>query len=76
MSQRLGLCMNMDKTKFMSNVHVSPTPVILGGSALEIVDDYVCLGQTVQQVNPISRKRSIDEFNSVGLRLGNNAAPS
>lgn len=75
MSQRLGLCMNMDKTKFMSNVRVSPTPVILGGSALEIVDDYVCLGQTVQQVNPISRKRSIDEFNSVGLRLGNNAAP-
>lgn len=67
--------MNMDKTKFMSNVRVSPTPVILGGSALEIVDDYVCLGQTVQQVNPISRKRSIDEFNSVGLRLGNNAAP-
>ena len=47
-SQRVGPKMNMDKTKVMSNVHVSPTPVLLGGSPLEVVDDYVYLGQTVQ----------------------------
>ncbi|KAI8438500.1 hypothetical protein MSG28_010984 [Choristoneura fumiferana] len=45
---RVGLKMNMDKTKVMSNVHVVPTPVIVGDSALEVVDDYVYLGQTVQ----------------------------
>jgi hypothetical protein len=43
-SQQVGLRMNMDKTKVMSNFHVSPTPVLLGGSALEVVDDYVYLG--------------------------------
>lgn len=37
----------MDKTKVMSNIHVSLTPVLLGGTAL-VVDDYVYLGQTVQ----------------------------
>ncbi|KAI8436311.1 hypothetical protein MSG28_004350 [Choristoneura fumiferana] len=47
-SDRVGLKMNMDKTKVMSNVHVVPTPVIVGDSALEVVDDYVYLGQTVQ----------------------------
>ncbi|XP_063539716.1 uncharacterized protein LOC134748833 [Cydia strobilella] len=47
-SERVGLKMNMDKTKIMSNVHVVPTPVLIGGSALEVVDDYVYLGQTVQ----------------------------
>ncbi|KAI8424369.1 hypothetical protein MSG28_002896 [Choristoneura fumiferana] len=47
-SDRVGLKMNMDKTKVMSNVHVVPTPVIVDDSALELVDDYVYLGQTVQ----------------------------
>ncbi|KAI8422796.1 hypothetical protein MSG28_006541 [Choristoneura fumiferana] len=48
-SDQVDLKMNMDKTKVMSNdVQVVPTPVIVGGSALEVVDDYVYLGQTVQ----------------------------
>lgn len=33
-SQRVGLRINMDKMKVMSNAHVSPTPVLLGGLAL------------------------------------------
>ena len=47
-SQQVGLKMNMDKTKVMSNVHVVPTPVSVGNSTLEVVDGYVYLGQTVQ----------------------------
>ncbi|KAL0820946.1 hypothetical protein ABMA28_005603 [Loxostege sticticalis] len=47
-SQQVGLKMNMDKTKIMSNVHVAPTPLKVGDSALEVVDEYVYLGQTVQ----------------------------
>nr|XP_032511484.1 uncharacterized protein LOC116765942 [Danaus plexippus plexippus] len=47
-SQRLGLKMNMDKTKLMSNVHVTPTRVMVENSVLEVVDAYVYLGQTVQ----------------------------
>ncbi|KAI8433263.1 hypothetical protein MSG28_015334 [Choristoneura fumiferana] len=45
-SDRVSLKINMDKTKVMSNV--VPAPVIVGGSALEVVDDYVYLGQTIQ----------------------------
>ncbi|CAB3231006.1 unnamed protein product [Arctia plantaginis] len=47
-SQQIGLKMNMDKTKIMSNVHVAPTPIVVGNSVLEVVDEYVYLGQTVQ----------------------------
>ncbi|PZC74016.1 hypothetical protein B5X24_HaOG208430 [Helicoverpa armigera] len=47
-SQRVGLKMNMDKTKIMSNVHVQPTPVSVGSSVLEVVDSYIYLGQVVQ----------------------------
>ncbi|CAG9565546.1 unnamed protein product [Danaus chrysippus] len=32
----------------MSNVHVVPTSIKIGGSTLEVVDSYVYLGQTVQ----------------------------
>ena len=38
----------MDKTKVMSNVNVRPTPVLDGGSVLEVVDEYIYLGQTVR----------------------------
>lgn len=41
--------MNMDNTKVMSNVDVSLTLVLLGGSTLEDVDDYIYLEQTLQQ---------------------------
>ena len=47
-SGRVGLKMNMDKTKVMLNAHVTPTPIKIGDSTLEVVDDYVYLGQTVQ----------------------------
>ncbi|KAI8420615.1 hypothetical protein MSG28_007859 [Choristoneura fumiferana] len=45
-SQQVGLKMNMDKTKIMSNV--TPVPVIVGSDVLEVVDHYVYLGQVVQ----------------------------
>ncbi|KAL0850907.1 hypothetical protein ABMA28_006816 [Loxostege sticticalis] len=51
-SQQVGLKMNMDKTKIMSNVRVAPTPLKVGDSALEVVDEYVYLGQTVQLGKP------------------------
>ncbi|KAJ8706628.1 hypothetical protein PYW07_012706 [Mythimna separata] len=49
-SERVGLKMNMDKTKVMVNIHVAPTciPIKIGDSTLEVVDDYVYLGQTVK----------------------------
>ncbi|WP_419894575.1 reverse transcriptase domain-containing protein, partial [Proteus faecis] len=34
-SQQVGLKMNMDKTKVMSNAHVTPSPVSVGNSILE-----------------------------------------
>ena len=37
-SQRVGLKMNMDKTKVMSNAHVVPAPVKVGNVTLEVVD--------------------------------------
>ncbi|KAL0871397.1 hypothetical protein ABMA27_005128 [Loxostege sticticalis] len=43
-SQQVGLWMNIDKTKVMSNAHVAPTPVSVGSSILEKVDKYVYLG--------------------------------
>ncbi|CAK1586319.1 unnamed protein product [Parnassius mnemosyne] len=47
-SQRIGLKMNMDKTKIMFNVHVTPMPVVVGSTKLEVVDEYVYLGQIVR----------------------------
>ncbi|KAI8441325.1 hypothetical protein MSG28_014946 [Choristoneura fumiferana] len=70
-SQQVGLKMNMDKTKIMSNVHVTPVPVIVGNDALEVVDHYVYLGQVVQLGSPTSTKRSPEESNSDGQRSGN-----
>ncbi|KAI8433032.1 hypothetical protein MSG28_013899 [Choristoneura fumiferana] len=61
-SQQVGLKMNMDKTKIMSNVHVTPVPVIVGNDALEVVDLYVYLGQVVQlgqSISQISHNNSI-----------------
>ena len=47
-SAGVGLKMNKDKTKIMSNSLVVPTSVVVDGSALEVVDEYVYLGQIVQ----------------------------
>lgn len=45
-SERFGLRINMKKTEIMSNVHVAPIPVNIRDYMLEIVADYVYLGQT------------------------------
>ena len=47
-SQQVGLKMNLDKTKIMSNAHVTPAPVNVGNVTLEVVDHYVYLGHTIQ----------------------------
>ena len=47
-SQRVGLKMNMDKTKIMSNVHVTPMPVVVEGVPMEVVDEYIYLGQVIR----------------------------
>ncbi|XP_052747614.1 uncharacterized protein LOC128199985 [Galleria mellonella] len=39
-SQHLGLKMNMDKTKIMSNIHVTPIPITIEDTTLEIVDEF------------------------------------
>ncbi|KAI8430387.1 hypothetical protein MSG28_000676 [Choristoneura fumiferana] len=47
-SQRVGLRMNLDKTKVMFNEHVSPEPIAVQGSVLEVVKEFVYLGLTMQ----------------------------
>jgi hypothetical protein len=44
LSQKVGLKMNMDNKKIMSNSRVVPTPVEVGNSTLEVVDQYLHLG--------------------------------
>ncbi|KAL0859196.1 hypothetical protein ABMA27_011014 [Loxostege sticticalis] len=68
-SQQVGLKMNMDKTKIMSNVHVAPTPLKVGDSALEVVDEYVYLGQTVQ-LGKSNFEKEVNRRNSAGQRSG------
>ena len=46
-SARIGLRMNLDKTKIMFNEHVIPEPIALDGVPLEVVQEYIYLGQTV-----------------------------
>ncbi|KAJ8713756.1 hypothetical protein PYW07_014126 [Mythimna separata] len=59
-SERVGLKMNMDKTKVIVNIHVAPTPIKIGDSTLEIVDDYVDLGQTCVLGNVVAHTRNED----------------
>lgn len=40
-SQWVGLKMNMDKTKVMSNLRVVTAPVMVESSVLEVVDAYI-----------------------------------
>ncbi|KAJ0183213.1 hypothetical protein K1T71_001189 [Dendrolimus kikuchii] len=47
-SRRVGLGMNLDKTKVMFNEHVMPRPVNVDGVPLEAVQEYVYLGQNIQ----------------------------
>ncbi|CAK1577928.1 unnamed protein product [Parnassius mnemosyne] len=70
-SQRIGLKMNMDKTKIMFNVHVTPMPVVVGNTKLEVVDEYVYLGQIVRLCKSNFDREVNRPINSVGQRLGN-----
>ncbi|KAI8440552.1 hypothetical protein MSG28_001794 [Choristoneura fumiferana] len=65
-SQRVGLRMNLDKTKVMFNEHVSPEPIAVQGSVLEVVKEYVYLGQTMQLGKKQLRERGQQE-NTVGM---------
>jgi hypothetical protein len=47
-SRRVGLGMNLDKTKVMFNEHIVPEPVSVEGVPLEVVQEYVYLGQKLQ----------------------------
>nr|XP_032511413.1 uncharacterized protein LOC116765887 [Danaus plexippus plexippus] len=40
-SRRVGLGMNLDKTKVMFNEHVLPSPIYVEGSMLEVVQEYI-----------------------------------
>ncbi|XP_045452421.1 uncharacterized protein LOC123661502 [Melitaea cinxia] len=58
-SQRVGLKLNMDKTKIMSNVHVAPAPVRIGNTVLEVVDQYIYLEQLIQLVSEDENLQSV-----------------
>ena len=45
-SQRVGIKINVDKTEIPVNDHFASTPVTIGTTTLEIVDQYVYMGQT------------------------------
>ncbi|CAG9134349.1 unnamed protein product [Plutella xylostella] len=47
-SRRVGLGMNLDKTKVMYNAHIKPEPVAVGEATIEVVKEYVYLGQTIR----------------------------
>jgi hypothetical protein len=47
-SARIGLQMNLDKTKVMLNEHVLKEPIAICWAVLEVVQKYIYLGQTLQ----------------------------
>jgi hypothetical protein len=58
-SARIGLRMNLDKTKVMFNEHVLPDLIAICGAVLEVVQKYVYLGQSLQ----LGRNNFEDEVN-------------
>lgn len=66
LSDRVGLKMNMVNTSAMSNVHVVPTPVIVGGSTLKVVDDYNITGTNGLQLGRSKFKKGVTRR----IRLG------
>jgi hypothetical protein len=64
-SVRIGLRMNLDKTKVMFDEHVLPEPIAICGAVLEVIQKYVYLGQTLQ----LGRNNFEDEVNR-GIQLG------
>ncbi|KAG7311735.1 hypothetical protein JYU34_002791 [Plutella xylostella] len=69
-SRRVGLGMKLDKTKVMYNAHIKPEPVAVGEATIEVVQEYVYLGQTVRRL-ATSTRRLQGASNWVGLRSGN-----
>ncbi|KAG6448570.1 hypothetical protein O3G_MSEX005586 [Manduca sexta] len=47
-AQRIGLTMNLDKTKLMINDHLDPRPIVVNRHLLEVVSEYTYLGQILQ----------------------------
>lgn len=47
-SQRVGLRMNLDNTKIMSNSRVNPASVTVEHALIETVKEYIYLGQKIQ----------------------------
>ncbi|XP_047994918.1 uncharacterized protein LOC125233097 [Leguminivora glycinivorella] len=64
-SQRIGLRMNLDKTKVMFNEYADPGPTAVDGISLEVVLEYVYLGQTLQL-----GKNSFEREANRRIRLG------
>ncbi len=54
-SLKVGLKMNMKKTKIMYNKHLTGRQIIIGHEALELVEEYTYLGQMVS-ANPPHEK--------------------
>ena len=50
-SKRLGLKVNMKKTKVMLNSYAIKAPISINGEELQMVDEYVYLGQQITMTN-------------------------
>ena len=46
-SERVGLKMNMSKTKVMFNKFANPNPIKIRNTTLEKVEEYIYLGQVI-----------------------------
>lgn len=46
--QRVGFKMNLNKTKTIFNAYVTPGRITVGGATIEVVHNYVYLGQNIQ----------------------------
>lgn len=47
-ARKKGLEVNLNKTKIMYNSHISPRSIVVNGAALEVVQENVYLGYTIQ----------------------------
>lgn len=68
-SVHIVLQMNLDRSKLMFNEHVTPGPIADNGSALEVVQDYVCHEQTLQVDKKYLKEWLTDAYSRFGLNL-------
>lgn len=47
-SRRLGLQINIKKTKIVHDKHVFPNPVTVNGAIIRVLQEYIYLGQIIQ----------------------------